>query len=56
MSVAIVDYGSGNLRSAATAIERMAGPSEKILVTDDVARQFVHQVPGQTLLPIPKDR
>mgnify|MGYP003700451203 CR=1 FL=1 len=37
MSVAIVDYGSGNLRSAAKAFERMAGPSEKILVTDDVA-------------------
>jgi len=37
MSVAIVDYGSGNLRSAAKAFERMAGPREKILVTDDVA-------------------
>ena len=36
MTVAIVDYGSGNLRSAAKAFERMAGPSERILVTDDV--------------------
>ncbi|MBP5856320.1 imidazole glycerol phosphate synthase subunit HisH [Marivibrio halodurans] len=38
MSVAIVDYGSGNLRSAAKAFERMAGPSETIEVTDDAAR------------------
>lgn len=37
MTVAIVDYGSGNLRSAAKAFERMAGPAERILVTDDAA-------------------
>lgn len=35
MSVAIVDYGSGNLHSAAKAFERMAG--EPILVTADPA-------------------
>jgi glutamine amidotransferase len=38
MSVAIVDYGSGNLHSAAKAFERAAaeaGTSERILVTSD---------------------
>ena len=38
MTVAIVDYGSGNLRSAAKAFERAAaeaGVSAAITVTDD---------------------
>lgn len=38
MSVAIIDYGSGNLRSAAKALERAAGEigsTQKILVTAD---------------------
>jgi glutamine amidotransferase len=38
MSVAIVDYGSGNLRSAAKAIERAAresGADDRVLVTSD---------------------
>jgi glutamine amidotransferase len=38
MSVAIVDYGSGNLRSAAKAFERAvneAGLSDKVMVTRD---------------------
>ena len=38
MTVAIVDYGSGNLRSAAKAFERAAretGTSERVLVTSD---------------------
>jgi glutamine amidotransferase len=38
MTVAIVDYGSGNLRSAAKAIERAAreaGTNERVLVTAD---------------------
>src|SRR5580698_10044207 len=38
MTVAIVDYGSGNLRSAAKAFERAAretGTHERILVTAD---------------------
>ena len=38
MSVAIIDYGSGNLHSAAKAFERAArafDPPEKILVTRD---------------------
>ncbi|HZD25586.1 MAG TPA: imidazole glycerol phosphate synthase subunit HisH [Alphaproteobacteria bacterium] len=38
-SVAIIDYGSGNLRSAAKAFERMAAETggAEILVTDDPA-------------------
>lgn len=36
MTVAIIDYGSGNLRSAAKAFERMGG-DETILVTSDAA-------------------
>jgi len=38
MSVAIIDYGSGNLRSAAKAFERAireAGLSDQVTVTDD---------------------
>ncbi len=38
MTTAIVDYGSGNLRSAAKAFERMAPAAETILVTNDPAR------------------
>lgn len=36
MQTVIVDYGSGNLHSAAKAFERMAEPSDRIAVTDDV--------------------
>lgn len=36
MLTVIVDYGSGNLHSAAKAFERMAGPQDRILVTDQV--------------------
>ena len=38
MTTAIIDYGSGNLRSAAKAFERAAAdatPAEPVLVTDD---------------------
>ena len=35
MSVAIVDYGSGNLRSAAKAFERVAGTETTVAVTSD---------------------
>ncbi len=38
MTTAIIDYGSGNLRSAAKAFERAAAdatPTESVLVTDD---------------------
>jgi len=41
MTVAIIDYGSGNLRSAAKAFERAAaeaGTGESILVTADAGR------------------
>src|SRR5260221_9687680 len=52
MSVAIVDYGSGNLRSAAKAFERVAsecGYAGKVRVTDDpetVARSERVVLPG----------
>ena len=52
MTVAIIDYGSGNLRSAAKAFERMvreSGRSDDIVVTADadVVRQADHVVlPG----------
>ena len=41
MTTAIIDYGSGNLRSAAKAFERAAAeatPTEPVLVTDDPER------------------
>ena len=41
MTTAIIDYGSGNLRSAAKAFERAASdatPSEPAVVTDDAER------------------
>ena len=41
MTTAIIDYGSGNLRSAAKAFERAASdatPSEPVVVTDDAER------------------
>ena len=40
MTVAIVDYGSGNLRSAAKAFERAAreaGADDRVLVTSSQA-------------------
>ena len=41
MTTAIIDYGSGNLRSAAKAFERAAAdamPSQSVVVTDDAER------------------
>jgi glutamine amidotransferase len=38
MAIAVIDYGSGNLRSAAKALERAAaerGVSQEIIVTPD---------------------
>ncbi|GAB4170611.1 MAG: imidazole glycerol phosphate synthase subunit HisH [Rhodocyclaceae bacterium] len=52
-SVAIVDYGMGNLRSVAKAIEHVA-PRAKVLVTSDaseVARARRVVVPGQGAMP-----
>ncbi len=52
MTVAIVDYGSGNLRSVAKALERVAGESrrpERVIVTadaGDVARAERIVLPG----------
>lgn len=37
-TVAIIDYGSGNLRSAAKAFERAAGGGHRVLVTADPAQ------------------
>ena len=40
MTIAIIDYGSGNLRSAAKAFERAAretGVAERIIVTAQAA-------------------
>ena len=52
MTVAIIDYGSGNLRSAAKAFERMvreSGRSDDIVVTADadVVRQADHVVDAE---------
>ena len=47
MSVAIVDYGSGNLHSAAKAFERAAresGHDQPIVVTSDPARRGADRV------------
>jgi glutamine amidotransferase len=49
MSVAIIDYGSGNLRSVAKAFERVAGERHKIVVTnspEDVAEASHIVLPG----------
>ncbi len=35
MTVAVVDYGSGNLHSAAKAVERAAGANERVVITSD---------------------
>src|SRR5882724_4263073 len=51
MTVAIVDYGSGNLRSAAKAIERAAresGADDRVLVTSDP-----HEVAGADRIVLP---
>jgi glutamine amidotransferase len=37
MRLVIIDYGSGNLRSAAKALERVAGPTDRIVVSADAA-------------------
>jgi glutamine amidotransferase len=49
MTVAIIDYGSGNLRSVAKAFERVAGSSVAITVTsnaDDLSRASHIVLPG----------
>ncbi|MBI1244608.1 MAG: imidazole glycerol phosphate synthase subunit HisH [Alphaproteobacteria bacterium] len=50
MKIAVVDYGSGNLRSAAKAFEREAGPGHTVSVTadPDIVRKADRVVlPGQ---------
>jgi glutamine amidotransferase len=36
--IAVIDYGMGNLRSVSKAIEHVAGPGDRVLVTDDSER------------------
>ena len=36
--IAVIDYGMGNLRSVAKAVEHVAGEGDEILVTDDPER------------------
>jgi glutamine amidotransferase len=50
MLTAIIDYGSGNLRSAAKAFERAGGGGEKVIVTsrpEEVAAADRIVLPGQ---------
>lgn len=52
-TVAVVDYGMGNLRSVAKAIEHVA-PDQRVLVTSsaaDIARADRVVVPGQGAMP-----
>jgi len=35
--ISVIDYGMGNLRSVAKAVEHVAGPDDEVLVTDDPA-------------------
>lgn len=49
-TIAVIDYGMGNLRSVSKAIEHVAGSDDRVLVTDDPAliRQADRVVfPGQ---------
>ena len=53
MSIAVIDYGMGNLRSVSKALEHVA-PGERVLVTDsaadiDAAERVVF--PGQGAMP-----
>jgi len=34
-TIAVIDYGMGNLRSVSKAVEQVAGADDKVLVTDD---------------------
>jgi len=52
-TVAVVDYGMGNLRSVAKAIEHVA-PGERVLITanaEDIAHADRVVVPGQGAMP-----
>lgn len=49
-TVAVIDYGSGNLRSAAKALAAVAGPGTEVVVTSEaavVARAARIVLPGQ---------
>lgn len=54
MKIAIVDYGSGNLRSVSKAIEKIAPVSTQVLVTGDpeeVLKADRVVFPGQGAMP-----
>ena len=54
MKIAIVDYGSGNLRSVSKAIEKIAPISTQVLVTGDpeeVLKADRVVFPGQGAMP-----
>ena len=49
-TIAVIDYGMGNLRSVAKAVEHVAGRDTRVLVTSDVkAISDAHRIifPGQ---------
>ena len=53
MTIAVVDYGMGNIRSVSKALERVA-PGERVLVTSDPAAIGAAErvvVPGQGAMP-----
>ncbi|AXC48663.1 imidazole glycerol phosphate synthase subunit HisH [Paracoccus suum] len=50
MRLALVDYDSGNLHSAAKAFQRMAGPGDQVIVTADPA-----EVAGADRIVLPGD-
>lgn len=54
MRIALVDYDSGNLHSAAKAVQRMAGAGDQVIVTADpaqVARADRIVLPGDGAFP-----
>ena len=53
MTVAVVDYGMGNLRSVSKAIEHVARGEDVLVTSDpaDVARADRVVVPGQGAMP-----
>jgi glutamine amidotransferase len=53
-TIAVVDYGMGNLRSVAKALEHEAGNAARVIITSDAAQiDAAHRVvlPGQGAMP-----
>ncbi|WP_366653992.1 imidazole glycerol phosphate synthase subunit HisH [Fodinicurvata sp. EGI_FJ10296] len=51
MKIAIIDYGSGNLRSAAKAVERMAGEAGRPATVETTADPAVVAAADRVILP-----